>query len=149
MQSKNIFIMILIAIIILAITILGILIWQQENKSSRVLPESKTTTNEMPTAKKTAETFDADQEFVITAKQWEFNPNTITVNEGDKVRLKITSTDVPHGFALPTFKINRRLEPGQEEIIEFIANKKGSFEFFCSVYCGAGHKNMRGTFIVE
>lgn len=89
------------------------------------------------------------KEFSITAKNWEFNPDIITVNKGDKVKLTITSVDVSHGFAISDFNINKRLEPGQTTNIEFIADKSGTFTFFCSVQCGHGHSRMKGQLIVK
>lgn len=89
------------------------------------------------------------KEFDITAKQWQFSPDTIEVNEGDTVILNIKSIDVSHGIALPDFGIDEFLSPGNEVKIEFIADKKGTFSFFCSVSCGVGHSGMRGKIIVN
>ena len=89
------------------------------------------------------------KEFSIEAKQFEFNPSTITVNKGDKVKLTITSIDVTHGFSLPDFNIVATLSPGNTVVKEFMADKVGSFVFQCSVYCGSGHSGMRGTLIVN
>ncbi|MEK6947249.1 MAG: cupredoxin domain-containing protein [Nanoarchaeota archaeon] len=89
------------------------------------------------------------KEFTITAKQFEFVPSTIEVNKGDKVRLVVTSVDVPHGLAIPEYGINQRLEPGKPETIEFTADKVGTFTTYCSVVCGSGHKSMKGQLIVK
>jgi len=89
------------------------------------------------------------KEFDIVAKQWEFVPNTITVNEGDLVKLTLTTADVTHGFTIPEYGINERIEPGQTVKIEFKADKKGTFEFFCSVPCGSGHSKMTGKLVVN
>ncbi|HII72094.1 TPA: cytochrome c oxidase subunit II [Candidatus Woesearchaeota archaeon] len=89
------------------------------------------------------------REFTMTAKQWEFQPDTVEVNQGDTVKLKITSSDVAHGIALPDFDVNENLEPGNEVIIEFVADKKGEFSFWCNIPCGSGHRDMRGTLIVR
>lgn len=91
----------------------------------------------------------AVKEFVITAKNFDFNPSAITVNKGDRVRFKITSIDINHGFAIDEFNINERLKPGKEVVIEFIADKVGEFRFYCSVFCGSGHREMDGTLIVK
>lgn len=91
----------------------------------------------------------AVKEISVTAKQWEFDPNPIIVNKGDKVKLSIKSIDVAHGFSLPDFGINAKLEPGKTEIVEFVADKSGKFTFFCSVVCGSGHQDMKGTLIVN
>ena len=89
------------------------------------------------------------KEFKITAKQFSFEPATIEVNKGDKVRLIVTSIDVPHGIAIPEYDINERLDPGQPKTIEFTASKEGTFTTFCSVFCGSGHSGMKGKIIVK
>src|SRR3989338_4153066 len=89
------------------------------------------------------------KEFVMTAKQWEFIPGTIEVNKGDKVKLKITSADVTHGFSIKEFGINKRIEPGETAEVEFTADKTGTFTFYCSVPCGEGHGQMKGQLIVN
>ncbi len=89
------------------------------------------------------------QEVSMTAKSFEFVPATITVKKGVPVKLTITAEDVQHGFSLPEFGIQRDLNPGQVEVIEFTPDKAGSFTFACSVFCGAGHGGMKGTLVVE
>ena len=89
------------------------------------------------------------KEFTIIASQWKFDPNSITVNKGDTVRLKIISTDVAHGIAIPDYRINEYLSPGQTVNIEFTADRKGTFIFACSVSCGVGHTGMKGKLIVK
>ena len=89
------------------------------------------------------------KEFRITAKQFSFEPGTIEVNKGDKVRLIVTSMDVPHGFSIKEYSINERLDVGKPVTIEFTADKEGTFTAFCSVFCGSGHSNMKGKLIVR
>jgi heme/copper-type cytochrome/quinol oxidase subunit 2 len=89
------------------------------------------------------------KEFAMTARQFEFEPSTITVNEGDTVRLTITSEDVPHGFAIAEFDVNARLPVNEPTTVEFVADKAGTYRFFCSVMCGEGHREMTGTLVVN
>ncbi|MFB6182215.1 MAG: cupredoxin domain-containing protein [Candidatus Magasanikbacteria bacterium] len=89
------------------------------------------------------------REINMIAKKWQFKPSTITVEKGKTVRLKITSQDVMHGLAIPELGINQQLPPGETKTVEFTANKKGKFNFACSVYCGRGHGRMTGRIIVE
>ena len=89
------------------------------------------------------------KEFKITSNQFQFEPSTIEVNKGDKVRLIVTSIDVPHGIAIPEYGINERLDPGKSVAIEFTADKQGTFTAFCSVFCGSGHSNMKGRIVVR
>ncbi len=96
-----------------------------------------------------ATTTEVTKEFSMTAKKWEFEPSQIIVNKGDTVKLKIKSIDVKHGISIPEFNVKTDLNPGQETIVEFKADKSGSFTFFCSVFCGSGHKDMKGSLIVN
>src|SRR3989338_376752 len=89
------------------------------------------------------------KEFSIIAKKFEFVPGTITVNKGDIVKLNIKSEDVDHGIAIPEFNVKKDIPAGQEEAVEFVADKAGTFPFRCSVYCGSGHSDMDGTLIVN
>jgi len=88
-------------------------------------------------------------EFDMIAKQYEFVPGTIEVNEGDTVVLNIESIDVSHSFYLPEFNVDAILVPGEKARVEFLADKKGTYTFSCHVYCGPGHREMEGTLIVN
>ncbi len=106
-------------------------------------------TSDSGTGSSTGTSTSSLKKFTMTAKQWEFVPSTITVNEGDEVELTITSTDVAHGFGLPTFGVSETIEAGKTTTVKFTASKKGTFTFFCNVQCGQGHKDMKGTLIVQ
>lgn len=141
----------LIAVIAIVVLVGGYLFFTQSGKNQdqeqiKVNVTQTPTQAESPTgAMKDASV----QELMVIAKQWEFQPATIRIKEGDKVRLKIKSVDVSHGFAIPEFDVNVTLEPQKETVVEFIANKKGEFIFFCTVVCGQGHKDMKGKLVVE
>ena len=105
--------------------------------------------NQKKPAMKEESTTTPVKEFSMIAKKWQFDPSTINVKQGDKVRLKIKSIDVTHGFSLLDFNVNENLAPEKEVVVEFIADKKGEFSFFCSVFCGEGHSGMKGKLIVE
>ncbi len=89
------------------------------------------------------------KEFTLTASDWEWDPNIITVRKGDHVRLRVTALDVPHGFAIPKLGVDEYLPPGEEEVIDFTPTMNGTFTFYCSVSCGSGHSHMRGKLVVE
>jgi cytochrome c oxidase subunit 2 len=92
---------------------------------------------------------DMVEEVVLEARRFEFSPSTVTVTAGSTVKMTIKSVDVQHGFSLPDFNISETLEPNKTVEIEFVADKKGTFNFFCNTYCGAGHSSMNGRLIVE
>lgn len=89
------------------------------------------------------------KEFTVTAKRFSFEPSTITVNKGDKVRLTLINSDTSHGIAISEFGVNAVAGAGQQKTVEFVADKEGTFSFFCSVYCGDGHPEMSGKLIVN
>ncbi len=88
-------------------------------------------------------------EVEIKASNWKFEPELVEVNFGDKVELHMESIEGTHGIVLPQFKVSETLVPGEDVHFEFIADKKGSFGFYCSVPCGAGHSGMNGLFVVK
>lgn len=88
------------------------------------------------------------KEFTVEAFQFGFDPGTIEVNQGDKVKLTAYSSDIPHGLAIFEYGINMYLD-STPRTIEFIADKKGTFYFYCSVSCGIGHGEMTGRLVVN
>jgi cytochrome c oxidase subunit 2 len=122
---------------------------QQQVQQPQQLPEPPQEVEQQQAEEPQQEQQPEVKTFDITAKQWQFVPDTITVNKGDRVVLSIRSVDVTHGISIPDFGVNERLEPGKVTEVEFVADKTGTFSFVCSVFCGAGHSNMRGTLIVE
>ena len=89
------------------------------------------------------------KEISIIAKQFSFSPNPIKLKFNERVKLKITSTDVIHGFSAPELNIDEVISPGKETIIDFTPSKKGTFTLLCSITCGTGHSGMRGNIIIE
>lgn len=89
------------------------------------------------------------REIKLIARRWEFEPSEVRVNLGETVRFTITNKDVDHGFAIPTLGVNQIIGAGETVSVEFTADKAGKHTFFCTVFCGSGHGNMRGILIVE
>ncbi len=74
----------------------------------------------------------------------------IRVRLGDKVRIRLTSEDVTHGFLIPDFGINAGpISPGKFKMVEFTADQRGEFKFYCNVVCSHQHGGMTGKIIVE
>lgn len=150
MQSKSMVIVIIILVVILG----GYFLLRGGNQASVSTPVEVPAEEAMEPAGSNTEVSEQVsggevKEFNMTAKKWEFSPGTITVNKGDTVKLHIESTDVAHGFGLPAFSVNERLEPGETVDVEFVADKTGIFTFSCTVSCGSGHSGMKGQLIVE
>jgi cytochrome c oxidase subunit 2 len=102
----------------------------------------------------------------VTAKKYEFSPAEIRVKKGAKVRLKIHSVDEDHGMKLSLYpegskdkstpglvfdnpQDNGKVDKGRDQILEFVAERAGTYEFRCAVVCGIHHGRMKGTLVVE
>ena len=78
-----------------------------------------------------------------------FSLKEITVNKGDLVRIKIPVTSVGHDFKIDEFNVaTKKISAGQEDVVEFTADKSGSFEFYCSI---GNHRamGMKGILMVD
>ena len=64
---------------------------------------------------------------------------------GKPVQVALESRDVIHGFYLPAFRVKRDVVPGMKNYAWFVAPKPGSYDLFCSQYCGTGHSAMIAT----
>ncbi len=70
----------------------------------------------------------------------------IVVNQGERVRLRIRSEDVVHGFAIGRLGVDAGpIEPGKVTTVEFLADRVGEFTFYCTMWCDPNHARMRGT----
>lgn len=112
-----------------------------------------TSTKEMKTKTETSAKQDDDvKEFSMTSYydadgKW-FSLKEIKVKQGDKVRIKVTNTKGTHDFTLDEYGIKEMTPLDKETVIEFTADKKGEFAYYCSV---PGHRagGQEGKLIVE
>lgn len=89
------------------------------------------------------------KEFTIDGSNFSFNPSTITVNKGDTVKIIFKDDDGTHNLAIDGYNVSTNvIGGGSRDSIQFVADKAGSFEYFCSV---GAHRDlgMTGTLIVK
>lgn len=89
------------------------------------------------------------QVFEITGKNFSFSVPQIRVNKGDTVVVQFESTDGFHDWTLDEFNAHTdRVQPGTKTSVTFVADKAGTFEYYCSV---GNHRQqgMVGKLIVE
>ena len=90
------------------------------------------------------------KEVKITAKKYEFSPNTVEVNAGTRIVFKITAMDRTHGFEIANAKDSCvEIKMGETATVEYMADKSGTVEFRCCVFCGFGHRGMKGKIVIR
>lgn len=85
----------------------------------------------------------------VEMKRYDFVPSTIEVTQGERVVLRVTSTDRLHGIGIKKFKVNKEVAKGETVDVEFVASEAGTFEVLCTEECGKGHDDMKGTLVVK
>jgi heme/copper-type cytochrome/quinol oxidase subunit 2 len=85
----------------------------------------------------------------VVASRFQFEPATISVVQGDTVRLRLRSADRTHSFAIRAFRVKALIpKAGEAVTVEFVADQAGTFDFTCAEYCGTGHAGMKGRLVV-
>jgi len=85
----------------------------------------------------------------LTGANFAFSQDEIRVKKGDKVKIVFTSTDGFHDWVVDEFNAaTNRVNTGEKTSVEFVADKAGTFEYYCSV---GRHREMgmKGNLIVE
>ena len=54
------------------------------------------------------------------------------MNKGDRVRIKITEVSGVHNFNIDEFGVYTETPLNKESVVEFVADKSGSFVYYCS-----------------
>lgn len=86
----------------------------------------------------------------VVASRFAFDPATIEVTVGERVRLVMRSADGVHGLEIKKFKVKKEIPRGGTPVtVEFTAAAEGRFPILCSEYCGDGHEEMTGTLVVH
>ncbi|MDO8569275.1 MAG: plastocyanin/azurin family copper-binding protein [bacterium] len=74
------------------------------------------------------------KEFSVDAAPFSFSLSTMTVNKGDIVEITVKNTKGTHDLKIDEFNASTRLlNVGETQTITFVADKVGTFEYYCSV----------------
>lgn len=92
----------------------------------------------------------------VIARQWSWlftygngkQSDLLRVPVNKPVKLIMTSQDVIHCLFIPAFKIKEDCVPGMKTHLWFSANELGSYDIYCTEYCGVGHSHMLSKVIV-
>lgn len=93
--------------------------------------------------------FVADETFDVKGLNYSYDVKEIRVKLNDKVKINFTNTEGFHDFRIDELGVKTNvIKTGETESTEFVANKVGTFEYYCSV--GQHRANgMWGKMIVE
>lgn len=70
------------------------------------------------------------------------------MKKGEKVTVRLRGDVGIHGFAVRGTSVSVHVNPGEVLDVVLPTDTEGTFEFFCNVPCGDGHKDMKGTLTV-
>jgi plastocyanin len=151
-------------IIIIALILIAVGVWflvAGDNKVEAPMPEDNLDTEEvvgetMPIMGESdteemvvTEDPTAVKEFTVSSQNFSFTPASLTVQKGDKVKITFKNTAGFHDFKIDEYGVAaKQAQAPSEEVLEFTADKSGSFAYYCSV---GSHRaqGMEGMLIVE
>lgn len=102
----------------------------------------------------------------ISAEKYVFTPDQIHGRRGTKVELKVHSIDEHHGIKLSPYPEgskdksspglllihpaeNDKVDKDNDQVLEFVAQRLGTYQFKCARFCGFGHGRMKGKLVVD
>jgi cytochrome c oxidase subunit 2 len=85
----------------------------------------------------------------MVARRFVYEPSEIPLKVGERVVIAIQSHDFVHGMNIPDLGKRLDLVPGQVTRLELRPQVAGVIEFVCDNFCGNGHEEMLGRFVVS
>lgn len=86
----------------------------------------------------------------VVGSNFKFSPNEIRVKKGETVGIRFKNEGTTqHSLVIDAYEVaTNQINPGDEEEVEFTADREGTFEYYCSV---GSHRSMGmvGKLIVE
>ncbi|MFB6127569.1 MAG: cytochrome c oxidase subunit II [Halolamina sp.] len=71
--------------------------------------------------------------------------NEIVIPQGQEVYFRVSSRDVIHGFAVPELGLKQDALPDQVNVVKTTATDTGTYQGYCTEYCGVSHSQMYFT----
>jgi len=90
-------------------------------------------------------------EVTVVGRMWNFlfeyengrKTDTLYLPKDKAVKLNLVSLDVIHSVYIPAFRVKQDMVPGKENnFMWFIPQREGTYELFCTEYCGLNHSYM-------
>jgi len=84
----------------------------------------------------------------VVAKMWAFDPPEVHLPPGADVDLYLSSQDVTHGLYVERTAVNLMAVPGVVNAARLRFPTPGTYAMICHEYCGVGHQQMAGRFVI-
>jgi cytochrome c oxidase subunit 2 len=85
----------------------------------------------------------------MVARRFVYEPDEIRLKAGEKVVVEIRSIDFVHGMNIPALGKRFDLVPGKMTRVELQPDAPGVIDFVCDNFCGDGHEQMHGRFVIS
>jgi heme/copper-type cytochrome/quinol oxidase subunit 2 len=89
------------------------------------------------------------REFTVTARDYSFSPNHVEVQQDDLIKLAVQSADNAYGFTIDDYRVSKRVPAGGSTVVEFRADRAGTFAFYSGLKSDSRHDQMRGQLVVR
>ncbi|HAE36388.1 MAG: cytochrome c oxidase subunit II [Candidatus Nomurabacteria bacterium GW2011_GWF2_35_66] len=131
------------AVVVIVIVVFAFWFVGKDNKQSI----NENITNKIENIENTEKNSETVKEFSMTSfvdmssgsPKPQYSLKEITVNRGDRVRIKITVTSGMHDFKIDEYSVYADTELNKELIVEFTADKAGEFVYYCTK---PGHRQL-------
>lgn len=97
----------------------------------------------------TARVADEPRVIEMIARRFTYEPSEIALKAGERVVIAIRSLDFVHGMNIPDLGMRLDLMPGRVTRLELQPAVPGVIDFVCDNFCGDGHEEMHGRFVVS
>jgi cytochrome c oxidase subunit 2 len=84
----------------------------------------------------------------MVARMWAFDPPEVRLPPGADVDLYLSARDVIHGMYIEHTDVNLMAVPGSVNAARVRFDHEGEYPVICHEYCGVGHQNMMGKFVI-
>ncbi len=94
---------------------------------------------------------DDAMEVTVYGRMWNFSfeyengkrTDTLYLPKDKPVKLNLVAMDVLHSLYIPAFRVKQDMVPGKEDnFMWFEPQKEGTYELYCTEYCGLQHSYM-------
>lgn len=84
----------------------------------------------------------------VTASNFDFDPDRITIDAQEEIALELRSADGPHDLAVDGLGMVADVTGGETRVARLRIDEPGSYTFFCTL---PGHRDggMEGTLVVR